>query len=86
MSGTSTIATTPAITPSELRRNVYRLLDEVLETGIPLEVERNGRRVRISPVERRSRLDQIVPNPDYFVGDPDDILRIDWSKEWKPFL
>lgn len=86
MSDTSTIATTSAITPSELRRNVYRLLDEVLETGIPLEVERNGRRVRISPVERRSRLDQIVPNPDYFVGDPGDILRIDWSKEWKPFL
>lgn len=76
-----------AITPSELRRNVYRLLDHVLETGVPLEVERNGRRLRISPVRRPgSWLDRITPNPDYIVGDPEDILRIDWSKEWKPFL
>jgi len=32
-----------AITASELRQPIYRLLDEVLATGLPLEVERNGR-------------------------------------------
>lgn len=36
-----------AITASQLRQDVYRLLDHVLETGVPLEIERGGRRLRI---------------------------------------
>jgi antitoxin (DNA-binding transcriptional repressor) of toxin-antitoxin stability system len=39
------------ITASELRQNVYRLLDEVLRTGEPLEIDRAGRRLRIVPVD-----------------------------------
>lgn len=33
-----------SVTPSQLRADIYRLLEEVLETGVPLEVERGGRR------------------------------------------
>lgn len=75
-----------SVTASELRRNVYRLLDEILETGVPLEIERKGRRLVIEPVERPSRLDRIAGNPDYVVGDPGDLVHVDWSREWKPFL
>lgn len=75
-----------SITASELRQNVYRLLDEVLETGVPLEIERKGRRLRLVPVERPSRLDRLVPHPGFVVGDVDDLDHIDWSKEWKPSL
>lgn len=69
-----------------LRANLYRLLDQVLETGIPIEVERNGRRLRIAPVETRSRLAFLRPHPGYIVGDPDDIVHMDWSGEWNPDL
>jgi len=73
-----------ANTASQLRQNVYRLLDEVLETGVPLEIERNGRRLRVVPVEGPSKLDRLVPHPDAIVGDPEDFLHMDWSHEWRP--
>jgi len=39
------------MTASKLRQNIYRALDEVIETGVPLEIERKGKRLRIVPVE-----------------------------------
>ena len=36
-----------AMTASKLRQDIYRLLDQVLKTGEPVIVERNGRRLRI---------------------------------------
>lgn len=74
-----------AITASELRQNIYRLLDEVAETGVPLEIERKGKRLRIVPAdEPPSKLDRVKGDPDYIVGDPDDIIHMDWIKYWKP--
>lgn len=73
-----------AISASELRQNVYRLLDEVLRTGTPLEVERGGRRLRIVPVDPPSKVARLTPHPEAFVGDPEDLVHIDWSSEWRP--
>ncbi len=70
--------------PSRLRANLYRLLDRILETGVPLEVDRNGRRLRIVPVEAEGRLANLVPQPDYLPGNPQDIVHLDWSAEWRP--
>lgn len=72
------------VSPSELRANIYRLLDEVLDTGVPLEVERKGRRLRIVPNEPVSKLDRLVPHPGFIIGDPDDLVEIDWSEYWNP--
>lgn len=73
-----------AVTASELRANVYRLLDRVLETGEPLEIERNGRVLRIVPDARRWGIDSLEPHPGTIIGDPDDLTHLDWSDEWKP--
>ncbi|MGQ0464770.1 MAG: type II toxin-antitoxin system Phd/YefM family antitoxin [Sporichthyaceae bacterium] len=73
-----------SVSPSELRANIYRLLDEVLESGIPLEVERNGRTLRIVPDEPRAKLARLVPHPDAIVGDPEDLVAMDWSGAWSP--
>lgn len=73
-----------AVSASELRQNIYRLLDEVLETGQPIEIERKGRRLRISALEAPGKLDRLVPHPDALVGDPDDLVSIDWSEHWSP--
>lgn len=74
-----------AITASKLRENVYRILDEVLETGEPVEIRRNGRTLRIVPDEPpASRLDRVPPWPDLVVGDAGDLAHIDWSDEWRP--
>jgi hypothetical protein len=72
------------MTATEARANLYRLLDQVLETGIPLEIERNGRKLRIVADSPRSKLDALVSRPDAAVGDPEDFVHLDWSPEWSP--
>lgn len=73
-----------SVTASELRANVYQLLDRVLETGIPLEVARGGRRLKIVAVDQPSRLERLTARPDAIIGDPDDLVEIDWAAEWRP--
>lgn len=77
-----------SLTPSQLRADVYRVLDEVLATGVPAEVLRNGRILRIvadpSPVPRGSKIENLCPHPGFVIGDPDDLVHIDWSVEWRP--
>ena len=72
------------ITASELRQNIYKLLDQVLESGVPLEIERNGRRLRVIPTDAPGKLDRLIGHPDYVVGDPEELVHIDWSNEWRP--
>lgn len=74
------------ITASKLRENIYKVLDSVLETGAPVEIERRGRKLRIVPVDDppRSKLNRLQPHPDAIVGDPEDLVHLDWSPEWKP--
>jgi prevent-host-death family protein len=73
-----------AMSATELRGNLYRILDRVLETGEPVEIERNGRVIRLVPDVRVFHFDQLVPHPEYILGDPDSIIHCDWSDEWRP--
>jgi prevent-host-death family protein len=73
-----------ALTASKLRANVYRLLDEVLETGKPLEIERNGKTLVILPKEKESIWDRLPRRKGFIVGDPDELIHMDWSSEWNP--
>ena len=72
------------MSPSELRRNIYRALDTVLETGVPLEIERKGKLLRIVAVEEPDRLSNLKRRDGYLVGDPEAIVHLDWSSEWRP--
>jgi prevent-host-death family protein len=69
---------TMTITASKLRENIYRILDEVAETGIPVEVVRKGVVLRIILEKKISKLARLKRRK-AFVGDPDDLLKIDWS-------
>ena len=70
------------VTATKLRQNVYAILDEVLEKGIPVEVERKGKILKIMPEKRTSKLSRIKPRPNIWMGDPDDIFKMDWMKDW----
>ena len=74
------------ITASKLRENIYRVLDQVVETGGPVEIGRRGKRLKIVPADEpvRGKLDRLEPHPDAIVGDPEDLVHLDWSSEWKP--
>ena len=74
------------LTPTQLRRDLYRILDRVLQTGTPVEIDRDGNLLKIVPVEQPSRLDRLVPHPREILVDPEELVEIDWSSEWKPFI
>ena len=69
------------ISPTQLRQNLYNLLDEVLETGIPLEINRGGQLLRIMPVEKVNKLEKLKKRTDVIVGDPNDLVDISWEGE-----
>jgi hypothetical protein len=70
------------VKPSQLRANLYRLLDRVLKTGEAIEIDRGGKRLLLVPKEKRSKLENLVKR-DVIIGDPEDLVHIDWSKEWR---
>ena len=74
------------ITTSKLRENIHKVLDEILETGIPVEIERRGRKLRIVPGDEspRSKLERLERRPNTIIGNPKDLVHLDWSIEWKP--
>ena len=49
-----------------------------------MEVVRHGKRLKIVPIEEKGKLDNLVKRPDYLRCDPDEIVHMDWSKEWRP--
>ena len=64
------------VTASKLREDVYRILDEVIESGIPVEVVRKGKILTImldKPVSKLARLKKRK----VFVGNSDDIIGMD---------
>ncbi len=72
------------ITASHLRQNICRILDQVIETGQPVEIERKGRVVRIEAErQERSIFETLTSHPGTIVGDSEDLVHIDWSQEWK---
>jgi antitoxin (DNA-binding transcriptional repressor) of toxin-antitoxin stability system len=71
------------LSASEVRRDIYRLLDQVLQTGQPVEILRKGKRLRIVPAEPVGRLDRLVSRS-YLAVEPEALVHLDWSGEWRP--
>jgi antitoxin (DNA-binding transcriptional repressor) of toxin-antitoxin stability system len=70
------------VTAAQFRQNVYAILDEVIEKGEPVEIVRKGKVLKIVPDQKPSKFDNLKKR-ETWVGDPDDIFKIDWSKEWR---
>jgi len=69
------------VTQTQLRADVYNLLDEVLKTGIPLEIKKGNKKLRIVPVEKVDKLQNLVPRPQVIIGDPDELVELSWEGE-----
>lgn len=72
------------LSASRLRADIYRILDEVLKTGEPVEVDRGGKRLRIAAVDPPGRLARLGQHTDAVAGDPEDLVHLDWTEEWRP--
>ncbi len=69
------------ITATDLRQNLYNILDEIIKTGIPVEINRKGELLKIIP-ERNSSVFDLLENHDTINGDAEDIVHMDCSGTW----
>ena len=74
------------LTPSKLRENIFQLLDQVLESGEIIEIKRKGQILKIVPPKRKHKLDNLIRREDALNGSSDDIVEMDWSEQWTPFI
>ena len=65
-------------TATELRAHLYELLDQVAKTWRPIHVTRGGVELSIvrKPATRSRRRARTLP--DLVVGDPDDLIHMEW--------
>ena len=69
------------VTATQLRSNLYQLLDEVLSTGIPIDINKGKKKLRIVPVEAIDIFDKLIPHPKAVIGDANDLVDISWGNE-----
>lgn len=69
------------VTASVLRQNIYKLLDGVIKTGIPLEIERKGARLKIVPIAPPDKLN-VLKRKNIMKCKPEELVHLDWSGEW----
>lgn len=65
----------PKMKITQLRSEIYHVFDEVIQTGVPVEIERNGHIVKIQLEEKKSKLANLKPH-DCIIGDPADLPHI----------
>jgi prevent-host-death family protein len=71
------------ISLTHLRANLYKIVDQVIETGVPIEIERNGTIIKLVPIQKKKKLDNLTKHSSVLSVDPEEIVHIDWSHEWK---
>jgi hypothetical protein len=66
-----------------LRKQLYRVVDCVLETGVPVEIERKGQKLLLIPAQKTvSKLANLKKRKG-IVGDPDDLVQLrvgEWNE------
>ncbi len=73
-------------TVSSAQANLYRLVDQVLETGEPVIIKRHGRSVQLVAEAVNGKLAQVRKIPDLVTGNSDNLPDQHWDKEWQPFI
>jgi len=73
------------ITISRLRENIYNIIDNVLETGVPIFIRRKGKTLKITVEGKVDKLETLkdLDKRNIIRVDPDELIHLDWSSEWK---
>jgi len=65
------------VSASKLRESIYPILDEVLRTGIPVEIVHKGAVLKIVSEQPPSKLSRLKKRAG-IVGDPEDLVHMGW--------
>ena len=71
-----------SISLTELRGKLYQLIDQTIETGIPIEIERKGHILKISLENVPSKMDRLIKRPETILNKNDDLIHADWMRNW----
>ncbi len=70
------------LTATKLRQNLYRILDDILETGVSVNINRKGEMLKIVPEKKKSKLERLKSH-NTIVGDPESLIDLSFNSEWK---
>ena len=73
------------VTITQLRKDVYRLFETTLRSGEPLRVTCKGGTLLVVPPHIKP-LAQRLKKRDVLRCEPGELVHMDWSEEWKPFI
>jgi hypothetical protein len=79
-------AVTKTLNPTELRQNIYRVLDEALATGEPCEIRRGDERLLLLPLQPRRRSLEDLPRRKAVSCSADELVAMSWDGAWEPGL
>lgn len=69
------------ITASQLRQDIFRILDSVIESGRSISILRKGEIIHLAPVKKQSKIAKLKKHD--FSDEPLEAFdHIDWSTEW----
>jgi len=74
------------VTVDEIKSDIEGVLGRLIESGDAVEFEANGKRWQIVAKPAVDKLSRLVPRPGLIVGDPEDLVHIDWSEYWNADL
>ena len=66
-----------------LRQQLFKVVDQVISTGVPVEINRKGHVLKIVLDTKKSKLENLVQH-DCIVGDPEDLVNLPlhkWDEE-----
>ena len=69
------------ISLTTLRQQLFKVVDRIIKTGVPVEISRRGHRLRIVPVAKTSKLARLTPHK-ATVGNPEDLVELKAGK-WR---
>ena len=67
------------ITTTELRGNTCQILDEILNTGVPVKISKGDRKLVISPLESTDKLRNLRKRKHVIKGNPDGVTPVWWT-------
>lgn len=69
------------ISLTTLRQQLFKVVDRIIKTGVPVEISRRGHKLRIVPVANTSKLARLTPHK-AIVGNPEDLVELKAGK-WR---
>lgn len=73
------------VTITQFRKDVYRLFDRTLKSGEPLKVTCKGGILLLVPPKPKPFAERLKKRAVLCCA-PEEIIHMDWSKQWKPFI